>query len=120
MKQSLIKASRINYGLIMFMVWSSMLVTTNIYFTLLFVSSLWIAPLYHFVRLKKSSPKVSFYDTYLERGQEKIYFEDMTRHQFLKMRNGNYQLEFRAKKNYYCFTFSQMGMDLIKPLLKKY
>lgn len=119
-KQAFIKASRVNYGIFLLTILLSSSIKNSLEYVMLIGLSLWLAPLYHYLRQTKDSKNVSFYGTYLENGKDKIYYKDMTRHQFLKMRNGNYQLEFRVNKEYYCFTFSEMGMDLIKPLLKNY
>lgn len=119
-KQAFIKASKLNYGIFLLTILLSSSLKNSMDYVMLIGISFCLSPLYHYLRLRKDSKNVFFYSTYLENGKDKIYYKDMTRHQFLKMRNGNHQLKFRVNKEYYCFTFSEMGMDLIKPLLKNY
>lgn len=75
--------------------------------------------IWYYIKNTRSKSKIIFYESDLLVAGRTIAYSDIKRFQFIKMHDDRYQFEFRVDKQYYCFTMSEIGRDIIKGLLNK-
>lgn len=118
LRGALLKASLLNYILCF-----SVVIGSNnfksLYFFIGFFLIFILNVTYHFMKLKRRENEIFFYKDCLINGDIQIHYSDIKKYQFIKMQNGNYQMELRHNKAYYCYEISEMGRDIIKSLLKE-
>lgn len=114
--QAFLDAALLNYVILMLSI--MMLSSIASFFVIVVLMVLvTVVTLWYFVKNSKAKSKIVFYESGLEVAGRSIAYSDIKRYQFIKMQGNHYQFEFRVDKQYYCFTMSEIGRDIIKGLL---
>lgn len=116
--QAFLDAALINYFCLMMSIFMLSSIT-NVYVIVGFGVVFTAAIIWYYVKNARLKSKIIFYESDLLVAGRTIAYSDIKRFQFIKMHDDRYQFEFRVDKQYYCFTMSEIGRDIIKGLLNK-